>query len=315
MIKPTKYIWKNGEYLPWHDATTHVLTHSLHYAQAVFEGIRAYETKDGPAIFRAEDHYKRLIDSCKIYRIPFSYTVEALIDATIQLIKKNQLKACYIRPLVYYGYGAMGIIPKSNPVETIIAVWEWGSYLGDEGMKHGIRCGISSWKKFDSQILPPLAKCVANYANASLAKQEVLENGFDEAILLNLNGTISEGPGENIFMVKNGKIFTPPLSDAVLQGITRDTVFQLMGELGYEYKIKSMTRDELFLADELFFTGTAAEITPIREVNGRQIGNGGRGIITKTLQDRYFELVQGKNKRYDSWLCHCNAVMKHKQVI
>jgi branched-chain amino acid aminotransferase len=304
-MKPSPYIWKNGTLIPWEEATTHVLTHALHYGTAVFEGIRAYETPKGPAIFKAKEHYDRLVYSAKIYQMPTPYTPEEMTAATQDLIQKNGLNACYIRPLWYYGYGAMGLNPGKNPVDTIIAAWEWGSYLGEEGLEKGIRCKMSSWTRIDGRMLPTLAKTSANYANSALAKMEAIECGYDEAIMLNVNGTVSEGPGENIFAIRNGVISTPPTSDGALLGITAQTAVQIAEDLGFKVIHRSLTRDELFTSDELFFTGTAAEITPIREIDKRIIGAGKRGPITEKIQSAFFEAIRGKNPRYDHWLTYC----------
>jgi len=301
MLK-TNWIWHQEEWVPFEEARVHVLTHALHYGTGVFEGIRAYQTPQGPAIFRAKEHYQRLLDSARIYMMSHSYTVAGLVALTQALLQKNDvgallqgsdLDSVYIRPLLYVGYGAMGLNPGKNPVQLTVAAWGWGSYLGDEGVKSGIRCKMSSWARIDSRTLPPLAKCTANYANSILAKQEALVNGFDEAILLNVNGLVSEGPGENIFMVKNGELVTPPPSDGALMGITADTAIWIARSMGLTVSYRSIIRDELFLADELFFTGTAAEITPIREIDGRVIGSGSAGPITQSIQARYFDLVRG----------------------
>lgn len=301
-MKETTYIWKNGKFLPWKEATTHVLTHALHYATAVFEGVRAYHTVKGTAIFRAEEHYQRLINSAKIYEMAIPYGAVELIEATKTLIRKNKIDACYIRPILYYGYGEMGLFPRKNPVEAVIACWEWGTYLGEEGLQKGIRCKVSSWERIDGRSMPTLAKGSANYINSVLAKNEAVDCGFDEAILLNSNGTISEGPGENLFLIKDGRIYTPSVSDSVLEGITCKSIIRIASDLGYSVAHKSLTRDELFLADELFFTGTAAEVTPIREIDGRKIGSGKRGPITEKLQCAFFDVVQGKNDHYFNWL-------------
>ncbi len=301
-MKETQYIWQNGKLIDWKDATTHVLSHGLHYGTGVFEGIRAYETHKGPAIFRLEDHYKRLLNSAKIIQMPIPYSVNHFIEATTDLIIKNKLKSCYIRPLCYFGYGEMGLNPQNNPVDTIIAAWEWGTYLGEEGLKKGIRCKISSWARLDSRISPPLAKSTANYLNSALAKREALACGFDEAILLNTNGTIAEGPGENIFMVKDNCLFTTHAADNALLGITANTIKIIAKNLNIPVIEKPIIRDELFIADELFFTGTAAEVTPIREIDGRIIGSGQRGHITEKIQQTYFDITSGKNKSYPEWL-------------
>ena len=301
-MKETKSIWKNGQLIPWKDATTHVLTHALHYGTAVFEGVRAYETPKGPAIFRAQEHYQRLLDSAKIYCMPYEYNVEQMIQATQDLIKDNELKSCYIRPLLYYGYGEMGLNPRKNKTELVIAAWEWGSYLGEEGLESGIRCKMSSWTRLDSRIMPPLAKATANYANSALAKTEAIDCGFDEAILLNTNGYVAEGPGENLFLVKNGILYSVPPEENALQGITCQSAIDIAKNFGIPTQYKRMIRDELFLADELFFTGTAAEITPLREIDGRIIGSGKRGPITEKIQTKFFQAVKGQDPAYSHWL-------------
>ncbi|RAP33230.1 branched chain amino acid aminotransferase [Candidatus Marinamargulisbacteria bacterium SCGC AG-410-N11] len=306
-MKPTAYIWKNGDFINWEDATTHVLTHALHYGSGVFEGIRAYSTPKGPAIFRAREHYDRLINSGKLVQMQVPYSSDIFIEATSQLIEKNNLESCYIRPLVYCGYGSMGLKPPTSPIDSVIAAWEWGSYLGEEGLEKGIRCKISSWRRIDSQIVPPLSKCTANYSNSSLAKMEAINCGYDEAILLNLNGYIGEGPGENIFLVKDNVLYTPPASDHALSGITAQTIIELAKYFNIPFEYKHIIRDELFLADELFFTGTAAEVTPIREVDDRIIGNGGRGTITEKLQTAYFNIVKGMDPNFDHWLSYTKS--------
>ena len=301
-MKETQYIWQNGTLINWKEATTHVLSHGLHYGTGVFEGIRAYKTPKGTAIFRANDHYKRLLNSAKIIQMPLSYSVEELIDATTHLISKNELQSCYIRPLCYFGYGEMGLNPQNNPVDTIIAAWEWGTYLGEEGLEKGIRCKMSSWARLDSRISPPLAKSTANYLNSALAKREALACGFDEAILLNLNGTIAEGPGENIFMVKDGCLYSTHAADNALIGITAHTVKTIASLHNIPFIEKPIIRDELFIADELFFTGTAAEVTPIREIDGRIIGSGKRGPLTEKIQATFFDITAGKHENYIDWL-------------
>ena len=301
-MKTTKYIWKNGEFVAWENATTHVLTHALHYGTAVFEGVRAYNTVDGPAIFRAKEHYDRLINSAKILFLKPPYTAQEMIDATKTLLVKNELKSCYIRPIFYCGYGEMGLNPLKNALDAVIAAWEWGAYLGEEGLEKGVRCKMSSWARLDSRILPPMAKSAANYLNSALAKVEAIQCGFDEAILLNINGTVAEGPGENIFVVKDGKIFTPPNSDCALPGITSQSATQIATDLGYSVERRSLIRDDLFTADEIFFTGTAVEITPVREIDGRIIGAGKRGPVTEKIQKTFFDAVNGKLPQYKGWL-------------
>ncbi len=302
-MKQTHYIWKDGYFIPWASATVHVLTHALHYGTGVFEGIRAYNTANGPAIFRLDLHTERLFNSAKIYKMDIPFSEEEINQSIIELIEKNELNSCYIRPLVFRGYGAMGLNPKGAPVEVLLAAWEWGTYLGDEGLDKGIRCKISTWKRIDSNILPAMAKCTANYANSVLAKTEVTEMGYDEAIMLNIQGDITEGPGENIFMVKNNKLYTPPSHDSILLGITAQSIIQIARDMGFEVIEKSIRREEIYLADELFFTGTAAEVTPIREVDNYQIGEkDNQFLITKKLQKKYFEVVNGQDPKYVKWL-------------
>lgn len=304
-MNPCEFIWHNGNYINWDDSNTHILTHALHYGSGVFEGIRAYQTPKGPAIFKAKEHYDRLLESCDSYQITCTFDIQTLIDATKELINKNNLPSCYIRPIVYTDYGSVGIIPKESSYSTAIAVWEWGSYLGEEGIQNGIRCIISDIMKTPSQAMPSTAKSCANYANSFLAKKKALDAGYDEAILLNQRGTIAEGPGENIFVIKDNKIKTPPVSDDVLKGITRATAMQLAADLNYEISEASITTDELLAADEAFFTGTAAEVTPIREVNDQAIGNGRKGPITAQIQDLYFKIVKGEAINYNNWLTYC----------
>lgn len=301
-MKTTPFIWKNGEFIAWENATTHVLTHALHYGTAVFEGVRAYNTVDGPAIFRAKEHYDRLTASAKILFLKPPYTANDMINATKELLKKNELKSCYIRPIYYCGYGEMGLNPLKNSLDAVIAAWEWGAYLGEESLEKGVRCKMSSWARLDSRILPPMAKSAANYLNSALAKVEAIQCGFDEAILLNVNGTVAEGPGENIFVIKDGKIFTPPNSDCALPGITSQSATKIAQDLGYSVERRSLIRDDLFTADEIFFTGTAVEITPVREIDGRVIGEGKRGPITENIQKIFFDAVNGRLPQYQNWL-------------
>ena len=303
-MKECNYIWMNGNFVEWDQAKIHVLSHGLHYGTSVFEGVRAYQTDNGPAIFRADEHYERLFDSAKIIQMDIPFTKKELIDATCDLINKNNLKSCYIRPISYFGYKELGLNPGENPVEVSIATWEWGTYLGQEGLENGIRCKVSSWARLDSRIMSPHAKTAANYVNSGFAKREALNCGYDEAILLNLNGFVAEGPGENLFLIKDDIIYTPPIADCVLKGITANSIITIAQDLGYEVQTKSIIRDELFLADELFFTGTAAEVTPIREVDERIIGSGKRGPITAKIQSAFFDIVAGKKTNYANWLTH-----------
>lgn len=305
MLQATEKIWIDGAFVPWNDAKVHVLTHTLHYGTGVFEGIRCYKTGSGPAIFRLKEHVDRFFGSMHILQMDCPFTREQVAGAILETIRVNKIDACYVRPLAFIGYGAMGVFPADNPVNVIIAVWPWGSYLGDEGMKNGIRVKISSFSRPHINATMVRAKTVANYANSLLAKREALKDGYDEAVLLDTDGYIAEGSGENIFMVRNGVIKTPPLT-AILEGITRDTIMQLAQERGLRLVEERFTRDELYLADEAFFTGTAAEITPIREVDNRKIGEGRPGPVTKQLQTAFFDIVLGKDKKHAAWLALVN---------
>ena len=299
-ISEVEKIWMNGSLVNWKDAKIHVLTHALHYGSGVFEGIRCYKTAKGPAVFRLREHMDRLEDSAKIYMKSIQYTTEQLCEATKQLIKANKLEECYIRPIIYRGYGEMGLDPTKSKVDVAIAAWVWGAYLGEEGLKNGIRAKISSFQRISPNILPSSAKATGQYINSILAKLEATDVGYDEAIMLDSRGFISEGPGENIFMVKDGVICTPPEHASILMGITRDSVMKIAADMGYKVKEMDLTRGNLYLADEAFFTGTAAEITPIRNVDGREIGK--PGPVTKKIQAKYFNAVHGKDKTYEDWL-------------
>ncbi len=301
MLQTTEKIWMDGKFVPWNDAKVHVLAHTLHYGTGVFEGIRCYKTDSGSAVFRLKEHVDRLFGSMHILQMDCPFTREQVFDAILETIRVNKIDACYIRPLAFIGYGAMGVFPKENPVNVIIAVWPWGSYLGDEGMKNGIRVKISSFSRPHINATMVRAKTVANYANSLLAKREALKDGYDEAALLDTDGYVAEGSGENIFMVRNGKIKTPPLT-AILEGVTRDTIIQLAQKHGIPLVEERFTRDELYLADEAFFSGTAAEITPIREVDNRKIGAGRPGPITQKLQAAFFDIVHGRDKNHAAWL-------------
>ena len=301
-MERTEKIWMDGKFVDWDEAKVHVLTHALHYGTAVFEGMRCYETDEGPAIFRLWDHLDRLYNSAKIHMMRIPYGIEELAKAIKETIKVNEIKECYIRPIAYYGYGEMGLNPKKNPVNVAIAVWPWGTYLGEEGLRRGVRCKISSWLRIDTRMLPPLAKATANYLNSVLAKLEAIYCGYDEAILLNSNGYIAEGSGENVFIVKDGSISTPPLSSGALYGYTRDSIEELARDLSIPIFERDILREELLMADEAFLTGTAAEVTPIREVDGRTIGSGSIGPITKRLQEKFFQVVRGKDQKYKKWL-------------
>jgi len=289
--------------VPWDDAKIHVLTHALHYGYAIFEGIRCNTTSNGPAIFRLSEHIDRLISGAKTYRMRLPYSRELLMGACLDLVRENGLEQCYIRPIVFSSFGELGVNPLQNPITGAIACWEWGAYLGDEGMEKGIRCAVSSWARIDARILPPQAKCSANYANSALAKMDAISAGYDEAILLTLDGHVAEGSGENIFMVRNGEVFTPTLDAGILAGITRSSVIQIARDNGIPVQEKNFTRDELFVADEVFFTGTAANVVPIREVDGRVIGSG-HYPVTKMLQTVYLDAIHGKVEKYKPWLSY-----------
>jgi branched-chain amino acid aminotransferase len=306
MLQATEKIWMNGSFVKWDDAKVHILTHTLHYGTGVFEGIRCYKTDSGSAVFRLQEHVDRLFDSAHILQMELPFTREAVADAILETIRVNKIDACYIRPLAFIGYGSMGIFPNENPVELSIAVWPWGSYLGEEGLKNGIRVKVSSYNRPHVNATMVRAKTTANYANSLLAKREALKDGYDEAMLLDTDGYIAEGSGENVFMVRKGVMKTPPLT-SILEGITRETIMQLAAERGMRIVEERFARDELYIADEAFFTGTAAEITPIREVDNRVIGTGKPGPVTKELQAAFFEIVHGRDSRHADWLTPVSA--------
>ncbi|NPV08883.1 MAG: branched-chain amino acid transaminase [Anaerolineae bacterium] len=301
-IPEAKYIWFDGELVPWAEAKVHVLTHALHYGSAVFEGMRAYPLPEGPAGFRLDEHLQRLLDSAKIYRMPIRYSLEELRQAVKDTVRANGHRGCYIRPLAMREYREMGVDPRGCAMQVAIATWEWGAYLGADAIEKGIHVCVSSWHRAAPNTFPTLAKSAANYANSQLIKMEALENGYAEAIVLDTNGYVSEGSGENLFLVKKGRIYTPPLSNSVLGGITRDCVMVLARDLGYDLQESVLTREMLYLADELFFSGTAAEITPIRSVDKISVGSGERGPITEALQSAFFEIVQGRVPDRHGWL-------------
>lgn len=298
-------IWMDGELVAWEDAKVHILTHSLHYGSGVFEGIRAYTTSRGAAVFRLTDHIKRLFDSAKVYLIDIPYSVDDLVEAVKDTVRVNNLDACYIRPIVYLGYGEMGLNPLPCPVNVSIAVWPWGTYLGEKGIREGVRCKISSWQRHDPNAVPIAAKGTGMYGNSSMAKVEALNAGYDEAILLSPQGVVSECTGENLFIVKKGRILTPPTSAGALEGITQDSVRTIARDLGYEVAESNLLRTDLYLAEEAFLTGTAAEVVPIRSVDDRVIGE--PGPITRAIQETYFATVRGEVDRYKNWLEHVNA--------
>ncbi len=303
MIKATPKIWHNGKFIDWDAAKIHVLAHVTSYGSSVFEGIRCYETASGPAVFRAKEHARRLVDSAKIYRMDLPYSADELVEAMVELIRINKMKSCYLRPLVIRGYGNVGVLPtKDNPIETYIACWEWGKYLGSEALNEGVDVCISSWTRIAPNTLPALAKAGANYMNSQLIRMEAEVNGYAEGIALDANGLLSEGSGENLFVIRDGKIYTPALSASVLPGITRDTVVQLARSLDIPVLETPIPREMLYIADEVFFTGTAAEITPIRSVDRIPVGPGRRGPITEKLQEVFFGIVEGKTADRFGWL-------------
>ena len=301
-MKEVGKIWMNGKLVPFKDAKVHVLTHALHYSTAVFEGIRCYKTPNGSAIFRLSEHVDRLFNSAKMYAMKMPYTKKQITDAIIKTVKTSTLKECYIRPIAYYGYGKLGLTPTQNKVDCSIACWEWKMGESKAGKFSGARCKISSWVRIDSTAQPMKAKAASNYANAALARVEALRDGYDEAIMLNSQGKIAEGSAENIFIVKNGQILTPPPSADVLEGITRDSVIKIIEENGGEVIETNVERDDLYVADEVFMTGTAAEVKSVTEIDQAVIGNGKPGKITKELQKAFTDVVMGKDERFLSWL-------------
>jgi branched-chain amino acid aminotransferase len=303
-IQPVDKIWMDGKLVDWEDATVHVLTHALHYGSGVFEGVRAYETKRGAAVFRLQDHIRRLFRSAHVYQMAIPFSQDELCQAVKDTVRENGLKACYIRPLVYRGYGEMGLNPLPAPVNVTVAVWPWGTYLGEESLETGVRAKISSWKRSDHNILPPGAKATGQYINSGLAKVEALNAGYDEGVMLNMAGHVTDGPGENIFIVKDGVLYTPPFSAGCLDGITRDSIITIAGDLGYTVMERNLSRFDLYTAEEAFYTGTAAEVVPIREIDDRTVGSNGRGPITKELQQTFFGAARGDDPKYEHWLAY-----------
>ena len=302
-MKTSKFIWSNGKMIPWENATVHVMAHALHYGSSIFEGIRCYGTPQGPAIFRLEAHIRRLFDSAKLYRIDVPFSQDELSQACKDSISENGLTSAYIRPLIFRGAGSLGVVPNDDvPVDVIIAAMEWGAYLGEEGMTKGIDCCVSSWSRTTSASIPVLAKAGGHYLNAQLIGGEARRNGYDEGISVSAAGTISEGSAENIFLVRDGKIFTPPLSASILGGITRDSAIVLARDLGYEVIEEQLPRELMYVADEMFMTGTAAEITPVRSVDRIEIGSGSRGPITEAIQAAFFGLFDGTTDDKRNWL-------------
>jgi branched-chain amino acid aminotransferase len=306
-ITEVEKIWMDGELVDWKDAKVHVLSHALHYGTGVFEGIRAYETSRGAAVWHLHEHLKRLFRSAKLYHMDIPYSLEAITDAVKEVIGANDLSACYIRPVVMRGYGEMGVNPLNAPVNVFIAVWPWGAYLGEDALEQGVRIKISSWRRNSQNSLPAAAKATGQYINSVLAKVESLKAGYDEAIMLNEAGFITDGSGENVFIVQDGALTTPPIQAGCLDGITRQSVITIARDLGYPVREENLVRTDLYNADEVFFTGTAAEITPIREVDDRAVGEGHRGRITKELQGAFFSATKGETDRYADWLTYVNG--------
>lgn len=295
-------IWMDGELVEWRDAKIHVLSHTLHYGCGAFEGVRAYNTADGTAIFRLQDHTDRLFNSAKILRMPMPFSKEQVNEAQRAVVRANKLESCYLRPLVWIGSEKLGVSPKGNQIHVMVAAWPWGAYLGEDGMQRGIRVKTSSYTRHHVNITMTQAKAVSNYSNSILANMEALDDGYDEALLLDSAGFVAEGAGENVFLVKDGVIYTPDLSAGALNGITRNTIFHIAKDLGLDIVQKRITRDEVYIADECFFTGTAAEVTPVRELDRVEIGIGRRGPITEKLQNAFFDVVNGRNPKYAHWL-------------
>jgi branched-chain amino acid aminotransferase len=300
-MEPTKHIWFDGEMIPWDDADVHVLSHSLHYGSGVFEGIRAYETPEGTEVFRLTDHMVRLHQSAKAYKMNLEWSVEELVEAAKETLRVNGLEAGYVRPITFLELGSIGLNPAGAKVRTAIVVWRWGAYLGEEGVRNGIRVRVSSWRRFPNTSFPN-AKATGTYINSILAKMEAVSSGYDEAIMLNQDGVVSEGSGENIFLVRNGVVYTPPISVGCLNGLTRDAVITLLLEDGYQIVERILDRSDLYYGDEVFFTGTAAEVTPVREIDDRPVGDGEPGPVTRKAQALFSDLVSGKLDRHREWL-------------
>jgi branched-chain amino acid aminotransferase len=314
MLQPTEKIWHNGRLIDWNNAQIHVLSHVVSYGSSVFEGVRCYETQQGPAVFRPKEHMRRLVDSAKIYRMEVPYSVEELTEAMLNVIRENSMRACYVRPIVLRGYGDIGVLPHNNPIETYIACFPWGRYLGEAALKDGVDVCVSSWTRIAPNTLPALAKAGANYMNSQLIRMEAAANGYSEGIALDENGYVSEGSGENIFVVRDGKLLTPPLGASVLPGITRDAVVKIAGQFGIPVVETIIPREMLYIADEVFFTGTAAEVSPIRSVDKIKIGAGHRGPITEKIQKRFFDIVDGSAKDEFGWLMPVSGVREKVPV-
>ncbi len=302
-MKPSKQIWRNGTLIPWNDATIHVLSHVVHYGSSCFEGIRCYKTPKGSVVFRLEDHVRRLAESSKIYRMDIPYDEPELVQAVLDTIRANELDECYVRPVVLRGYGELAVNPVGLPIETYIAAWEWGAYLGEDALSHGVDACVSSWARMAPNTFPAIAKAGGHYMNSQLIKMEAVNNGYAEGIALDATGYVSEGSGENLFLVRDGIVHTPALAHSVLSGLTRDSVMQISRRMGLEVREEAIPREWLYIADELFFAGTAAEITPIRSVDRIEVGSGSLGPITERIQSEFFGIIRGDKKDPDNWLC------------
>ena len=306
-LQETEWIWRDGEFIPWKDATVHILSHSMQFGSSAFEGIRCYNTPRGPAIFRLEDHLQRLINSCKIYRMEVPFGVDELVAAACELVEKNAIDSCYVRPMVIRGYGAAGMVPFASPVEVYIPCWPWGTYLGEGALENGVDACVSSWHRMAPNTTPSMAKIAGNYLGGQLIKMEALTNGFDEAIALGPDGMISEGSGQNVFIVQRGVVFTTPANGTLLPGITRDRVITLARDAGLEAREQPLQREILYTADQIFLTGTASEVTPVRSVDRISVGTGKAGEVTMRLQRTFLDLVQGKGEDAHGWLTHVRA--------
>lgn len=307
---PAEFIWKNGEFVKWEDATVHVTAHALHYGSSIFEGVRAYATPQGPAVFRLEPHTRRLLNSAKIARMEMPYTVEQLNEAILETIRKNGHDSCYVRPLAFRGVNKLGVEGRQNPTDVVIITMEWGRYLGAEAIEQGVDVQVSSWRRIAPDTFASLAKIGGQYVNSQFITMEAHDNGFNEGIALDYAGNISEGAGENIFVILDGVVYTPGVGSSILMGITRDTVLTLLKDLGYEVRFETLSRDMLYIADEIFFTGTAAEVTPVRSVDRIKVGAGSRGPITKAVQDEFFALTSGAKADRHGWLTPVREALK-----
>jgi branched-chain amino acid aminotransferase len=303
-LTESEWIWRDGEFVPWKDATLHVLAHAVQFGSAVFEGVRCYSTPRGPAVFRLREHFKRMYNSCKIYRMEVKYSPDELVEATRQLVLRNKLEACYIRPMVLRGYGAAGMVPFASPVEVFLPCWPWGAYLGDDALAKGVDACVASWHRVAPNTIPAIAKIAGNYLSGQLIKMEALANGYAEAIALGPDGLVSEGSGQNVFIVSDGALYTPPIDGTLLPGITRDTVLTIAKDLGFAVHVQPLAREVLYTCDELFLSGTASEITPVRSVDKLPVGAGRPGPVTSAIQSRFLDIVNGRAPDAHGWLTY-----------